>query len=235
MFRTPSVDDRYGLCFLSVSRYPSFDNYYASLDVLTPLLREPAWIHSCTGFYLSSVDFGFPRLTYFALDPEPPAAAVKTIRSCTGLIEPKEAQPLKSVEYAQNYGGSEIEFRQYLCTYTQIGLDLLGSDRLHSQRLFATYRWQVLPAGKPVRSHFESSFLRQSPTYQLLSRGARDRFWSCFEFWAGDAHTCWAHMFVNMVLAMDCDVPRPFTAQEINADLAAKGLDFDIPDRWKPE
>jgi len=235
MYRTPSVQDCYGLYYLSLSRVSSFGNYYASLDVLAPFLRDPVWIDSCTGFYLSSVDFGFPRLSYFALDQEPPAAAVRSICSSTGLLEPKKSRPLAPVKYAQEYGGSELEFRQYLCAYTQIGLDLLGSDRLYSQRLFATYRWQVLPAGKPVRLHFESSFLRRSATYQLLSGNERDRFWSWFEFWAGDGHTPWAHMFVNMVLAIDCAVPRPLTSQEINAGLAAKGLRFDIPDGWKPE
>ena len=60
-YRTPSIKDPYGLFYLSLSSDPSFDNYYRSLDILTPCLRAADWVGSCTGFYVNSVDGGLPR------------------------------------------------------------------------------------------------------------------------------------------------------------------------------
>jgi hypothetical protein len=232
--RWPNDQELYGLFHLAISATPSFENYYESIRVLTPLLRRPTWLNSCSGFYLNSVDFGLPRLTYFAADATAATAAVESMCAQTGLAQVKLAPPLKAVRFTDAYGGSEARFRRYLCTYTQIGIELLESDRVHAQRLFATYRWRTWIAGASGKPHFEGAFLRLSPSYQSLSPDARSDFWVDFDFaW------CWNHMFVNMILASDWNVPRsqaatPPSDAELTAFLAGQGLGFDVPKGWEP-
>ena len=67
-YRWPSDNDPYAIFHLSLSRTPSFENYYTSIEALAPNLNQPEWKESNNGFYLSSVNFGIPRLTYFAAD-----------------------------------------------------------------------------------------------------------------------------------------------------------------------
>jgi len=67
-FRWPSEQEPFALFHLSVSTTASFSNYYDSVDVLMPFLRDRAWIDACAGYYLDSIDRGLPRLTYFASD-----------------------------------------------------------------------------------------------------------------------------------------------------------------------
>ena len=234
-YRTPSACDYLGLFYPSLSANPSFDNYYSSLEVLSPRLREAAWVDSCTGFYLNSVDFGLPRVSYFAADDTAPTATMKEICSSEQLLQAKPAQPLGPVEYAPNYGGFEIEFREYLCAYTQVGLDMLASDRPYVQRLFALYCWQVQPSGNPVRSHFEQSFLRSSEVYRSLRDADQDVFWQSFEFCAGAKYTPWSHMFVNMILGLDLLVTAPYSHAEINKFLASRGHVFHLPHSWRSD
>ena len=233
--RYPSDNELYGQFFLSMSATPSFDNYYESIRILTPYLRNVIWINSCSGYYINSVDYGLPRITYFAVDATEATMEVEKICAQTGLIQVKQATALKPVKFKDTYGGSEARFRRYLCTYTQIGLELLESACIHAQRLFATYRLRIWTAGESGRSHMEDSFLRYSPSYQSLSPTAQNEFWADFDF-AGS----WNHMFVNMILAIDWpNIPRgqaviPQSDADISAFLAKHGLGFNIPNGWKP-
>lgn len=157
-----------------------------------------------------------------------------SICAAGALAQVKDAQSLREVSYVDGYGGSELEFRRYLCDYTQIGLDLLEFDRLEAQRLCATYRLRVQPSGASARAHFERSFKRISPTYQSFSSKHRDAFWAGFSFNAGAPRTPWDHMLVNQVLACDKFVPRPLGNDEISSLLLAAGREFDIPREWAP-
>ena len=231
--RYPSEKDPYGLIFLAMSATPSFDNYYESIKVLTSYFRNDSWINSCSGYYINSVDYGLPRVTYFAADNTKAKIEVEKICTETGLIQVKEATDLKPVKFKDSYGGPEDRFRRYLCTYTQFGLELLESACTHAQRLFATYRWRIWIAGESGRSHMEESFLRYCPSYQSLPPMARDEFWADFDFAWG-----WNHMFVNMIIAIDWNLPRGQTSMppsdgDLTAVLAKHGLGFDIPQGWK--
>lgn len=232
-FGWPSEQEPCALFHLSLSATPSSSNYYDSIDVLTPLLRDTAWIDACAGYYLNSVDRGLPRLTYFASDAGVATRVIDGICSRTALMHAKPPSKLRAVTFTKTYGGSEARFRRYLCTYTQIGLDLLAADRLHAQRLFATYRWRAWITGTSAKAHLERSFVRLSPCYESLSQEERDDFWVDLEFLK------WGHMFVNMILAIDWDVPRnqaaaPPSDAELTRFLVGQGLRFDVPTGWNP-
>ena len=233
-FRWPSEQEPFALFHLSVSTAASFSNYYDSVDVLTPFLRDRAWIEACAGYYLNSVDRGVPRLTYFASDAGAATSVINGICSRTALVHVKPPSVPRADTFTKTYGGSEARFRRYLCTYTQIALDLLAADRLHAQRLFATYRWRAWIAGTSAKAHLERSFVHLSPCYETLSEKERRDFWVDLEFLG------WSHMFVNMILAIDWDVPRnqaavPPSDAELTRFLARQGLQFDIPTGWNPD
>jgi hypothetical protein len=229
-----SETDLFGVMFFSVSPSPTYDDYYRSITELAPLLGARPWQNACTGFYLSGID-RMVRLSYFTVDARVPPKVAHTIYEATGLLQPRPVEAPRTATVSQNYGGAELDFRRYLCTYTAIGLDLFDADLLHSQRLFTTYRCQVFATGAVARSHFEASFEKMSESYRLLSSKEQDTFWAGFQSSPG-----WDHMFVNMVLAVDwtvpCDprIPAPSAAQ-LSAFLAGQGLGFDVPDGWNPD
>jgi hypothetical protein len=231
--RAPSEADLFGVLFFSVSPSPTYADYYRTMRILAPLVRERPWRDACTGFYLSGID-RVVRLSYFTVDARIPQMVADAMYSATGLLQPRASEAPRVARVSSGYGGAEADFRRYLCTYTDIGLDLFGADLVHAQRLFVTYRCQVYPSGAVARPHFEPSFLRMSDTYRVLSTDERDSFWAGFQSSPG-----WDHMFVNMVLAVDwkvpCDsrVPVP-TATQLSEFLAHQGLDFDVPDGWDP-
>ena len=174
---------------------------------------------------------GFPtsRLTRLS-----PVAAQAEVFSGKGLLAPRPAETPHPAEVAAGYGGHELEFRRYLCIYTQIGLDLFEAGRLHAQRLVATYRRQVWLVAGAARQHFEPSFFRMSESYRLLPEEEQEVFWRNFDFSWG-----WSHMFVNMILAIDWHLSPdpaaiPPSNDEVSALLLKEGLDFDVPSDWEP-
>ena len=77
--RWPDKDEPYALLHLALVSQPSLQNYYESVQLLTPHLRGDEWTQSCVGFYLNSIEGGLPRITYFASDTEPAALAASRI------------------------------------------------------------------------------------------------------------------------------------------------------------
>ncbi len=229
-----SDKDLFGVMFFSVSANPTYDDYYKSLRRLAPFLRAHPWQSACTGFYLSGID-RLVRLSYFAVDAHAAENAACAIYDTTGLLKPRPSQAPRQAMVSQAYGGAELDFRRYLCTYTSVGLDLIDdSTLLHAQRLCVTYRCQVFASGGAAKPHFESSFKRMSESYRRLASSDRNVFWMGFQTGQG-----WDHMFINMILAIDWSVPCDPDAPspsifEMNALLARSGLNFDIPDDWTP-
>jgi hypothetical protein len=233
VYRTPSASAKYGIVYPSLSPTPSPANYYDSLAILMSDLRTPAWVNSGQGFYVSSVDLGVPRLSYFSASADRTCPLVDAICLKTGLRQVKPAQPLSAVKYVDNYGGTETVFRRYLCDYTQIGLDLLNVELETAQRLCATYRWRVHPSGGDARGHFESTLQRVSETYRAFSTSHRDAFWRSFAY--GElGRTPWDHMFVNQILCFDKFVQAPLSCSQITALLASNGHTVEVPDGWTP-
>jgi hypothetical protein len=234
VYRSPGTNDCYGIFYLALSATPSFENYYASVAELTPCLREPAWLNSCNGFYVSCIEHGLPRISYFAFSAKKATEAIESICRSSPLAHAKSAEPLKAVSYVDGYGGTESAFRRYLCDYTQVGLDLLEADRLEAQRLCATYRLSVHPSGASARGYLEPSFDKMSAAYGQFSAAHKDVFWTAFGVNEGSPKTPWDHMLVNQILGCDIFASRPHSNDEINDVLSSAGREFAVPTDWAP-
>jgi hypothetical protein len=219
-----------------------FAGYYASLDVLRPLLAGAEWQAAVTGYYLNVAgDFDAVRLTYLTTTPERVRTTVEAFAAARGLAHSHPPEPPAPSQIAGSYGGEELRFRRFLATYPLIGLDLLHADPLHARCLFATFRWQVMAARQPYRPHFVRTFERDSPIYRGLPAAEQEQFWADLAHWPNPPQVDWAHMMVNMMLGCDwlgdwrtffLQPQPPLTLAEINARVAEQG--FTIADSWSP-
>src|SRR5579859_1235062 len=114
-----------------------FAGYYASLDALRPLLAGAEWQAAVTGYYLNVAgDFDAVRLTYLTTTPEQVRAVVEAFAAARGLAQSQPPEPPAPSQISGSYGGEELRFRRFLCTYPLITLDLLQADPLHTRCLF---------------------------------------------------------------------------------------------------
>jgi hypothetical protein len=220
----------------------SFAGYFASLAALRPMLAGAAWQAAVTGYYLNVAgNFDAVRLTYLTTTPEAVRAVVEDYAAAQGLIQSQPPEPAAPSQISGSYGGEELRFRRFLCTYPLLGLDLLGADPLHARCLFATFRWQVMAARQPYRPHFAPTFERDSPYWRSLPAAEQEQFWADLAHWPNPPQVDWAHMMVNMLLGCDwlgewrsyfCQPQPPLSIAEINARVAETG--FQIPAGWKP-
>jgi hypothetical protein len=140
---------------------------------------------------------------------------------------------------AEKYGGLSYEqrFRNFLANYTQIGLELLHGNSLHSRRLFTVYRFQVRQASVPFEEYFEPTFNKYSSFYSSMSDKEKLQFFADLKEWPNYQHTEWAHMMVNMIVGCDWSYPpfyAPLTITKINEILKRDNVGFQIPLTWKP-
>ena len=235
-----SVDDLFGRFYLKVPQASDRDDYYRALFVAERLLRSSEWQSAVTGYYLNTGRGHALRISYFTHDAQAPGAAVEQFVTQTVLkhSQPPDAPGMTTI--SRQYGGEELRFRRFLCTYAPIGLDIMVADLLHARCLLATFRFQVMLPRKPYRKHFENTFVRHSPFYQGLSRIDRDQFWRDLAHWPNPPQVDWAHMLVNMVLGRDwhmAEFVQPATAwqrTQINALAGKDALGFTIPANWHP-
>ena len=106
-----------------------------------------------TELYIISV-----RLSYFTNNKTETERIIQKFLDETRdiiLLENKEPCVAK---VSERYGGDEPRFRNFLHTYTQIGLDLLDYDLLYSRRLVAEYRLTYSPQRISCRPLFEPAF-----------------------------------------------------------------------------
>lgn len=234
--------DLLGRFVLQVPDGDRFSGYYHSLDTARPLFYMEEWLASVTGFYVNVAgNFNAVRLSYFTPSPELPQIAVEDFAE-ESAIEFEVAERPHAVRISRKYGNEEMRFRRFLSTYSPIGLEIMEADLLHSRRLFATFRWQVMRARQPYRPHFSRAFEGQSPFYNSLSVQEQDQFWRDLEHWPNPPQVDWAHLFVNMVLGCDWNSPQvwrtflspepPLPIPEINS--IVEELGFSIPDGWEP-
>jgi hypothetical protein len=116
----------------------------------------------------------------------------------------------------------------------------METDLLNARSLFATFRWQVMRAGGTYKPHFSRTFADQSFFYNSLSPAEKEQFWLDLSHWPDSHQVDWAHMFVNMVLAVDWfpvwanfHSPQPvLSISEINK--LVKWMGFQIPQNWRP-
>jgi len=245
--RRISEDDLFGIFYVKKPDGVKWDSYYRTINALTPLLKDNEFYKIVKGFYLNICgNFDAVRISYFVdkANSEKAISILEQFFRKNGILEIKDAVLPKKIILARSYGGEEYEerFRNFLALETQIGLELMEGNLLHSRILFVTYRWQVRKASLPFREHFEPTFKRYSLTYNSLSNDEKDQFFTDLEEWPNPPQVDWAHMMVNFVLGCDWNLAlshpsyltpgRPLSIPEINR--LVSDLGFQIPLDWKP-
>jgi len=240
-------DDLFGIFFVRKPDGIRWDSYYKTLDALRPLFKNEEFQEVIDGFYLNICgDFDSVRISYF-ISQKHSEKAISVFREFfrdNGILEIENSKEPRKIILAKKYGGEECEerFRTFLVLETQIGLELMEGNLLHARILFATYRWQVRKALLPFREHFESAFIKYSPTYNSLSNEEKEQFFADLEEWPNPPQVDWAHMMVNLVLGCDWNFVfsdphyltpgRPLSIPQINKRV--KELGFQLPLDWKP-
>ncbi len=234
--------DLFGRFFLGCAGPPSFQTYCQTVDAIRPLLDSQEWNRSVTGWYLNCIGAECAaRLSYFTTTRDAVGQVLGDFLSAkrgavSEIQPPQQPGPIK---IADEYGGEELRFRQFLSSYSPFGLEIMRADLLHARCLCITLRCQLFPENRPYRLHLEPTMLRDSPAYVALSLPERDRFWADFQHWPNPPQVDWAHMFVNMILGFDFNEwfrnPQPSrTLEEINQLLASQNRGFQIPSGWQP-
>jgi hypothetical protein len=236
------VDDLFGIFYVRKPDGLRWESYYRAIDSLRALFDDEEFRKFVHGFYLNIAGkFDSVRISYFvdAVDIERSTVLFQEFFAKNGLLEIDEhSSPHRNI-IAGGYGGIEYEqrFRNFLRDYTQIGLELLQENLLHSRRLFTVYRFQVRQGSMRFEGFFEPTFNKYSPTYVSFSSEKKSEFFGDLEI-SKPPHTGWAHMMVNMIVG--CDFPYsphnpPLTIAEINRWLTQAGIGFQIPANWNPQ
>lgn len=235
-------NDLFGRFFLRTSGADCVDTYHRSVLAISPLVRSTEWNNAVSGWYIN-VTHGFAaRLSYFTTQPNAATIAIRSyLHRNKDVREYRRHDPPVKTEIAADYGGYELRFRRYLCTYSPIALDLMEADLRHARCLCITLRCQLFLKGRPYRPHLEPTMQRDSKSYVALTESNREQFWADLQHWPNPKQQVdWVHMFVNMVFGHDlndfCSSPPPkaLTIQEINKLLQRRGDTFQIPHDWRP-
>jgi hypothetical protein len=233
--------DLFGRFYLKAPNGGRFEGYYNSLNAIRALVLGREWLRSVTGYYINiSGNYDAVRLSYWTVSPEHAREVVNRFVTEHGLKHIKQPTIPKHARNSHAYGGEEMRFRRFLATYTQIGLEIMETDLLNARSLFATFRWQVMRAGKPYKPHFLRTFENQSFFYNALSSAEKEQFWLDLAHWPDPQQVDWAHMFVNMVLGLDWfpvwdnfhSPQPPLSIAEINRRV--KRMGFQIQQNWSP-
>lgn len=226
-----SINDNLGRFYLRKFGVTGINGYYESLFALEQLLRSQEW-KVTTGYYLNNKSNSV-RLSYFIPPGKDVSELVGDFNKRNGLKHTKPPDMPTQERISKDYGCEELRFRRFLSTYATIGLDIMVENLLHAQRLFATFRFQVMLLRRPYRPHFEATFAKESPYYRALSEDEKKQFWEDMFHWPNPPQVDWAHMFVNMVLGCDWS-PKALSIPEINKILSKNSLGFEIPEGWDP-
>lgn len=233
--------DLFGRFYLGKPNGGRFRGYYESLNAMRPLFRSKEWLQSVTGYYVNVAGKqDAVRLSYWTTSPRQTRRMVDLFVSKHGLKHIERPTMPKPTKNSAGYGGEELRFRRFLGTYTLIGLEIMETDLLNARCLFATFRWQLMRAGKPYRPHFLGTFENQSFFFNHLSSSEKEQFWRDLAYWPDPKKVDWAHLFVNMVLGADWfpvwkyfhSPQRPLSFSEINQ--LVKPMGFQIPENWTP-
>ena len=242
-----STEDFFGIFYVRKPNGLKWDSYYKTIDVLRPLFDSGSFREIISGFYLNVCgNLDSVRISYF-VNEKKASRSVSIFRDFfanNGLTEIETFSAPRKAIIAQSYGGMDYEerFRDFLARETQIGLEIMKGNLLHSRRLFATYRWQVRKASLSFEEHFEPTFEKYSQTYNSYSPEEKSQFFADLKEWPNPPQFDWGHFIVNLVLGGDWFVSqldyltpgRPMPINKINRILLRSGMGFQIPEKWKP-
>ena len=159
-----------------------WESYYKTIDNLRPLFKEKKFIKTIDGFYLNHISGSsdYVRISYFVSkkECETSISIFQDYFIQNSIMQIKDYDPPHEITIAEKYGGSSYEqrFRNFLAVYTQIGLELLQGNLLHSRRLFTAYRFQIRQTQGSFEDHFEPTFNKYSPFYKSLSNNDKRQF-----------------------------------------------------------
>lgn len=245
LMKDVSIEDLFGIFYVRKSDGFKWESYYESylrtIDSLRTLFDDKEFRKVVHGFYLNTAkSFNSVRISYFVdgKEIEKSNTLFHEFFARNGIQEIYDHSIPQKAIVAREYGGLGYEqrFRNFLRNYTQIGLELLQGNLLHSRRLFTVYRFQVRQASVPFEGFFEPSFRKYSPSYVSFSIREKSQFLNDLKEWT-PPHTEWAHMMVNMIVGADW-VPfllERFPIQEINRILIQNNMGFQIPETWNPQ
>lgn len=202
-----------GKKYLKISDTP-IEGYFDCIKVIKPLLADFNSSSSTPGFYInisgnSSNRLNVVRLTFFTYNPEETKKIIdRFLNNNTNVVslpleDFRDENFKKPIEcrISEGYGGEEIRFRNFLNSYTHIGLDLLDYDILYSRRLVAEYRLTYSTQRISCKPLFEHPFSRHSKFFNQLDGYSIEQLWNDLNFWHSKGD--WAHFLVNMLLPGD--------------------------------
>jgi len=252
------IDCWFGRAFFDCSGRQPYCEYFKCLGLIRPLLKDPDF-GSCTpGFYINYIAKSdirpSVRLSYFTKDGAKTQRVIQAFADSNPDVRLWKTVCPHEKTVSKDYGGDELRFRNFLHTYTQIGLDLLDYDCLYSRRLAAKYRLEYSPQGKPCRELFERALSKYSNFFKELKEldnCAVEQLWDDLEFWHCDEEgriQQWVHFLVNMLLpgdpvslspALYPAIPgkilkRPPVTGQLREQIL-KAWKLDLPDDWTPE
>lgn len=208
-----SIQDRWGTEFFRLSDLYSLNisNYFLCLNYLKSLFGTEEFCRSTSGFYLNHIKNRHPnddqgisvRLTYFTSDG-------KTLNVIKNLIvQNPNIKIYPSADREDSHPGEvstlgeEFRFRNFLNTYTQIGLDLISGDNLIQFReLISEYMSQYFSRYISGNILFDNFLRLKSEFYNNLDESRRKEFWKdllyCTSF-----NECYPHFLANMFIIAD--------------------------------
>lgn len=203
-----SVDDLLGVLYFSSQDMRMIDGYFNCINLIKPLINKLDSQPHTSGFYLNiGKRLNSVRLSYFTNNESKTQKVINDFLNESSDVTAFDFEKPKHNEFSQYYGGDELRFRRFLCTYTKIGLDLLDFDVLYSRRLVAEYRLVYSPQKTSCRPLFETAFRKHSNFFNQLSASNKGQLWEDLNYWHPIPNTefiaDWAHMLVNMLLPAD--------------------------------
>lgn len=188
----------------SVDQKLNDDEYFNCLRKIKNLFQDPDFESSIPGFYINFIR-GSLRLCYYTIDVKKTRQAKEVFLGKNPEIkifssqEPEEAQKLK------NCDDNDLRFRNFLTTYSQIGLDLIDCNNFQYIRdLVAGYRFAYICVGRiSSRPFFEAAFSKYSNFFNQMNLSMVEQFWKDLDRYDDEGRPDWAHYFVNMLLPYD--------------------------------
>jgi hypothetical protein len=228
-----STNDLLGIFYLLGQGESMDESYFSAIQSMRTLFAMPEFSRLVIGYYLSNKD-GFLRLSYFA-HPENGKAAHKIIEEfvkSSGIIEPRDSE----ISRINSKLASNLEFREFLDTYTQISLDLIKDELEYARKLMLWIRFVLQPnlllsGNQPeMLTKLNDSLMKRSSTYSKMSSTNRTKF---LDHLTKPDKNDWAHMMVNFLIGPD---PRwqSWSNEKINRWLSDNKIPISFPDDWQP-
>ncbi len=211
-----TIVNQWGIEFFRFSDLQSLsvDKYFSCLNLIKLLFEREDFKNSTAGFYLNHIANEHPnddggisvRLTYFTTNGE----TLEVIKNFIDKNQDIKIYPSGDRKDAHSGSisslGEELRFRNFLNTYTQIGLDLSGNDTLlHFRNLISQYMSNYFPRRESGKALFEILFNSYSNFFKNLEDIKRDQLWVDLMY-CNSSSECYPHFLANMFVITDSGI-----------------------------